>query len=72
MNFITDNKHFQINADVHSVDTRTISINQLLTSYNLSCIQKSTYYARIKMLNNLPPDLESLMNEKARFKIALK
>jgi hypothetical protein len=34
---------------------------------NLSCIQKSLYDAGIKMFNNLPSDLRSLMNERAQF-----
>jgi hypothetical protein len=39
---------------------------------NLSCFQKSAYYARIEIFNNLPSDLKSLTNEKAWFKITLK
>jgi hypothetical protein len=33
INFIINNKHLQTNADVHSVNTGTITINQLLTSH---------------------------------------
>jgi hypothetical protein len=39
---------------------------------NLLCFQKSTYYVGIKIFNNLPSGLKSLMNEKAQFKVALK
>jgi hypothetical protein len=34
--------------------------------------QKSTYYSGIKIFNNLPSSLKSLMNEKGEFKVALK
>jgi hypothetical protein len=39
---------------------------------NLSCFQKSTYCAGVKIFSNLPSYLKRLMNEKAQFKIALK
>jgi hypothetical protein len=35
-------------------------------------LQLAAYYAGIKISNNLPTDLKSLKNEKARFKITLK
>jgi hypothetical protein len=64
INFITNNKeYFQTNALVHSVNTRYKDYLHKPTA-NLSCFQKSTYYAGIKIFNNLPSDLESLMNEK--------
>jgi hypothetical protein len=39
---------------------------------NLTCSQKITYYSGIKIFNNLPSSLKSLMNDKAKFKVALK
>jgi hypothetical protein len=39
---------------------------------NFSCFQKSTYYAGIRILNNLLFALKSHMNGKAWFQIALK
>jgi hypothetical protein len=62
INFITNNEeHFQTNTDVQSVNTKTInstiSINQLLISH--------AFRKGIKVFNNLPSDLKSLMNEKA-------
>jgi hypothetical protein len=50
-------------------DTSTIFINQLLTSH---AFKKVHNYTGIKMFNNLPSDIKSLMNGKAQFKIALK
>jgi hypothetical protein len=71
INFITNNeKHFQNNADVR-VNTRHKHYLHKPPA-NLSCFQKSTCNVGIKIFNNLPPDLKSLMNEKAWFKIALK
>jgi hypothetical protein len=63
MNFITNNEeHFQTNADVHSVNTRHKHYLHKPTA-NLLCIQKSSY-AGIKIFNNMPYDLRSLLNEK--------
>jgi hypothetical protein len=71
-NFITNNEeHFLTNADVRSVSTRHKHYLHKPTD-NLSCFEKSTYYGGIKSFNNLPSDLKSLMNEKTKFKIALK
>jgi hypothetical protein len=65
INFITNNEeHFQTNADVHSVNTSHKGYLHVPTA-NFSCFQKSTYYAGIKIFNNLPPYLKSLLNEKA-------
>jgi hypothetical protein len=64
-NFITNNElHFQMNADVHSVNIRYKYFLHKPTA-NLSCFQKSTYYAGIKIFTNLLSDLKCLMNEKA-------
>jgi hypothetical protein len=38
----------------------------------ISCFQKSAYYDRIKIFNNLPSYVRSLMNEEAQYEIALK
>jgi hypothetical protein len=70
-NFNTNNEHFQTNADVYSVYTRPKHYLHK-TIANTSCFQKSAYYAGIRMFSNLLCDLESLMNEKAQFKMALK
>jgi hypothetical protein len=65
INFITNNEeHFQTNAEVHSVNKKYKHCLHKQTT-NLSCFQKRAYYAVIKIFNNLPSDLKSLMNEKA-------
>jgi hypothetical protein len=70
MNFIVNNQeHFQTNSAVHSVNTK--SKTQLHRPIaNLSCFQKSAYYAGIKIFNSLPSSLSSLVNKKAQFKVA--
>jgi hypothetical protein len=49
MNFIVNNQeHFQTNSAIHNVNTR--NKNQLHRPIcNLSCFQKSAYYAGIKI-----------------------
>jgi hypothetical protein len=72
INFITNNEeHFQTNADVHSVNTRHKDYIYKPAA-NLSCFQKSTYYAGIRIFSCFPSDLKSLMKEKARLQTALK
>jgi hypothetical protein len=41
-------------------------------SANLSCFQKSTFYAVIKIFNSLPPSLTILKNNNAKFKEVLR
>jgi hypothetical protein len=49
---------FQSNADVHIVNTRhKHDLNK--STANISCFQRSTYYAGIKFFNNLAFDLIS-------------
>jgi predicted peroxiredoxin len=63
--------YFQTNSAIHSVNTR--NKNQLHRPIaNLSCFQKSAYYAGIKIFNSLPSSLTSLINKKAEFEVALK
>jgi hypothetical protein len=72
LNFIISNhKNFQVNSAVHSVNTRNKQHFQRPIA-NPTGFQKRTYYSGIKILNNLPSSLKSLMNEKAEFKEALK
>jgi hypothetical protein len=69
--FISNQGHFQANSVVHSVNTRNKHhLHRPIVT--LTGFQKSTYYCGIKIFNNLPSSLKSLMNEKAKFKEALK
>jgi hypothetical protein len=72
INFITNNVElFQTNTDAHSVNTRHKHCLHNPADYLLR-FQKIAYYTGIKIFNNLPSDIKSLMKEKARFKIILK
>jgi IS1 family transposase len=72
LNFIINNQeHFQTNSAVHSVNTRN-KHHLHRSAANLTCFHKSTYNSDIKIFNNLRSSFKSLMNEKAKFKVALK
>jgi hypothetical protein len=64
LNFVINNlEHFQTNLAIHCVNTRN-KHNLHRPVANLTCFQKTTYYLGIKIFNNLPASLKSLMNEK--------
>jgi hypothetical protein len=70
MNFIVSNQeNFQTNSSIHSINRRN---NRRLhrPNVNLSCFQKSTFYAGI--FNSLPRSLTILKNEQAKFKLAVR
>jgi hypothetical protein len=72
LNFVIHNlEHFQTNSVIHCVNTRNKHHLHRPTG-NLTCFQKSTNYSGIKIFNDLPASLKSLMNEKAILKIVLK
>jgi hypothetical protein len=72
MNFVVNNQeHFQSNLAIHSVNTRNRD-HLHRTTANLSCFQKSAYYAGLKIFNSLPLNLRSLMNKNAQCEVALK
>jgi hypothetical protein len=72
MIFITNSQeHFQSNSATHSVNTR--NKNQIhRPTANLSCFQKSAYYAGNNIFNSLSSSLTSLINKKAQFKVTSK
>jgi IS1 family transposase len=67
-NFVVNNQELlQTNSAIHSINTRNRDHLHRPTA-NLSCFQRSAYYAGIKIFNNsLPSNLRSLMNKKAQF-----
>jgi hypothetical protein len=72
LNFIiSKEEHFKANSAVHSVNTRDKHHPHRPVA-NPTGFQKGIYYSGIKMFNCLPSCLKSLMNEKAKFKEALK
>jgi hypothetical protein len=63
LNSVTNHEeYFQMNADVHSVNTRhKHCLHKPITI--LPCIQKIAYYAEIIILNNQTSNFKCFMNE---------
>jgi hypothetical protein len=57
-------EQFHTESGRHGVNTRNRDHVHRPTA-NLSCFQKSAYYADIKIFNSLPSKLPSLTNKKA-------
>jgi hypothetical protein len=65
MNFIVSNEeNFQTNSSIHNIKIRN-KHDLHRPNANLSCFQKSTFYAGIKIFNSIPRSLTILKNEKA-------
>jgi hypothetical protein len=72
ISYIINTKNlFQMNTKVHSVNIRYKHCLHKQIA-NLSCFQKSAYYAGIKIFSSLPSEPKSLRNEKAHFQVTLK
>ena len=64
MNFIINNKeNFQTNSFIPNINTRNTP-HLHTPKANLSCFQKSTFYAGIKIFNSLPCHVTILKNDK--------
>jgi hypothetical protein len=60
---VNNQEHFQTNYSIHTVTTR--NKNQLHRPIaNLSCFQKSAFYAGINIFNILPSSVTSVINKK--------
>jgi hypothetical protein len=71
LNFVANNQELsQTNPTIHGVNTRN-SDHLHRPVANLSCFQKSAYYAGIRIFDSLPSNLESHMIKKAQFEVAL-
>ena len=71
MNFIINYQEvFQTNSFIHDINTRNKHLHR--PNANLSCFQKRTFYAHIKILNSLPPSVTIMKNDKPQFKAALR
>ena len=70
MNLIINNQEFlQTDLSMHNINTR--NKHHLHRPHaNVSCFQKSTFYAGIKIFNTLPPSVTIIENDKAKFKAA--
>jgi len=71
MNFITNYQEvFQTNSSINDINTRNKHLHR--PNANLSCFQKRTFYAHIKILNSLPPSVTILKKDSPKFKAVLK
>ena len=72
VNFIVNNHEiFQTNSSVHNINTRhKHHLHGQMPTYLV--FKKSTFFAVIKMFNNLPPSVTILKKDKAKFKAALR
>jgi IS1 family transposase len=69
---VSNQEHFQEKSAIHSVNTRNRD-HLHRPSAKLICYQKIAYCAAgIKIFNNLPSNLRSLMNKQTQFKVVLK
>jgi hypothetical protein len=68
MLFVIDNQNnFRSRLEVHGLNAR--SKNQLyLPTSNLSVFQKHTAFSGIRLFNSLPGTIQSLRNDRVRFK----
>jgi hypothetical protein len=72
MNFIVNNQeHFQTNFTIQNINTRN-NHNLHRRNANPSTMQKSTFYAGVRIFNSLPRSLTILKREKAEFKVSLR
>jgi hypothetical protein len=72
MNFIISKQDiFQTNSSIHSIYTRNKHFLHKPIA-NLSCLQKSTFWAAVQIFNNLQSSVTSLKNDKAKLKAALR
>jgi hypothetical protein len=62
--------HLQIYSSIHSINTRN-KYHLHRPNNNLSCFQKNTFCAGIKIFNSLPCSVTILKTDKAKFKAAL-
>jgi len=68
---INNHEIFQINSSIHNINTKN-KHHLHRPNANLSCFQKSTFYAGIKISSSLPASLTFLKNDNTKFKAALR
>jgi len=73
MNFIINSlENFQTNLSAHNIINTRNKYHVPRPNANLSCFQKSTLDAGIKIFNSLPQGVTIFKNEKEKFKAALR
>jgi hypothetical protein len=71
LSVINSNDMFEHNCEVHTINTRNRT-NLHLPRCRLTAVQKCTYYSGIKVYNDLPSNIKSLIHDKTKFKTTLK
>jgi hypothetical protein len=72
MYFIISNQEiFKTNSSIHNINTRN-KHHFHRPNANLSCFQKSTFFAGIKIFTSLPPSVTVFKNDKVNFKASLR
>ena len=72
MCFIINNQEiFQTNSSIHNINT-SIKHHLRRPKANISCFQKSTFCAGIKIFNSFPPNVTILKTDKLKFNLALR
>jgi len=64
---VNNQENFQTNSNAHSITVRN-KHHVHIPNANLSCFQKSTFFAVIKIFNSLPHSVTCLKNELLVFK----
>jgi len=71
MSFVNSNQEIlQIDSCVHNINTRN-NLRLPRPNAKLSCFQKRTFHAGIKIFKGLPPSVTIRRNDKAKFKATL-
>ena len=72
MNFIINNQeNFQTDSSIHSINTKNKQ-HRHKPNANLSCFQKSTFSAGIKIFDSLQPSVTTLKSDRAKILSILK
>jgi len=72
MNFIINkNDILQTHSPIHNIHTRS-KHHLHRPNAKISCFQNSTFYDGIQSFNNLPPSVQTLNNDRAKFQGVLR
>jgi hypothetical protein len=71
MTFIVNNQEFFSNSSTHNINTGN-KHHLRRPNANLSCFQRRTFYAGVKIVKTLPSSVIILKNDKAEYKAALR
>jgi len=71
MTFVAENRSlFHVNSEMHGIITRK-KFYLYQPQANLTLYQKGVHYSRVKVFNNLPPNIRNLFSDVKKFKSEL-